>query len=104
MKEISKPRCNACIWLSVMLCSIFLKPVNSKNEGFLATFPTSVIPGGKAQFCIRFFNLNEDVVLKIRDDEPSLFEPILETIASSKTFLYFNSPSLLILFKHKKHV
>ena len=71
----------------VLFCLIaYFIPVDgqSSDKGFLATFPTSVISGQTAQFCIRFFNVFENVVIKIYDEDGTLFVPIQESIPSSK--------------------
>ena len=57
--------------------------VNGQDKGFLATFPTSVIPGTSAKFCIRFFNVGNDVTINIHDEEPHLFEEIREVVSTS---------------------
>jgi hypothetical protein len=69
----------------ILLCLSSIVIVNGQKSGFLATFPTSVIPGDTAKFCIRFFNVANDVVIKILDDkEPKLFETFHESVKSSK--------------------
>ena len=68
----------------VLVCLISFISVNCQDKGFLATFPTSVIPGHTSQFCIQFFNVLENVVIKIYDPEAKLFEPIQESIPSSE--------------------
>ena len=71
------------MFILIFLTTLFAA-VYSQNKGFLATFPTSVIPGDTTKFCIRFFSVTNDVVIKIYDEEPKLFESISETIKSSK--------------------
>lgn len=51
------------------------------DASFIATFPSSVIAGTSAPFCIRFQNLGlSDVNVTIKDNEPHFFEPINELI------------------------
>jgi len=68
----------------ILLCLISFISVYGQDKGFLATFPTSVIPGHTSQFCIRFFNVLENVVINIYDQGAELFEPIQESIPSSE--------------------
>ena len=48
------------------------------SQGFIATFPSSVLPNSSAKFCIQFFELNSSVELTVTDSTkeslPS-FEP-----------------------------
>jgi len=45
------------------------------SQGFIATFPSSVLPNSTAKFCIQFFDLNSNVELTVTDStkesEPS---------------------------------
>ena len=78
--KMIKPRCS--IFLLFCLFSTFII-TSGQDKGFLATFPTSVIPGDVAQFCIRFYNITEDVIVNINNEDSEFFDPIHETIPSS---------------------
>jgi hypothetical protein len=59
-----------------IIINFFLIIKNS--QGFIATFPSSVLPESSAKFCIQFFKLNSSVELTVTDSTkeslPS-FEP-----------------------------
>ena len=77
------------IALAIFSLVTIVKSTNDAKKGFLATFPSSVIPGDTAQFCIRFFNINENIIIKITEDVPEFFEPIRESISTSKIKIKF---------------
>ena len=54
------------------------------RKGFIATFPSSVIPGSKVNFCIRFVGgVNEAVNLTVQNHRDVLFEPVTFNIPSN---------------------
>lgn len=46
-----------------------------EKPGFLATFPSNVLPNNDAKFCIQFFNLKSNVNLTVSDSNPETFKP-----------------------------
>lgn len=68
---------------------VLLQPVRcevtSETATFIATFPSSVIAGTSAQFCIRFQHLgSSDVNVTITDNAPHLFETINELVNANE--------------------
>lgn len=59
--------------LLILVCALALNEANDK-PGFIATFPSNVLPKQTAKFCIQFFNLNSNVNLTVSDSEPQAFE------------------------------
>ncbi len=68
--------------LKIAICLLIINnPLASaaaaKKPSFIATFPSTVISGTSAQFCIRFQNLNNSSInLTISDDFPHSFNEI----------------------------
>jgi hypothetical protein len=55
----------SAILLALVLASV--SESTGENSGFLATFPTSVLAGSKVQLCVRFFNIRDQVDLRVED-------------------------------------
>lgn len=76
-------KCLITYVISILLTSTHL--ISAQKTGtFIATFPTTVIAGTPAQFCIRFQNLDDqDISLSISDNEPHVFDEIKQVLEAA---------------------
>lgn len=54
---------------------------SKQSAGFIATFPSTVLAGTNAKFCIRLLNIESNVRIMVKDDLPYSFDAFVKVIS-----------------------
>ena len=82
-----------CIFVILILFQIdhYVKSDESK-PAFIATFPSTVLAGSQAKFCIHFESLKSSVTFKVKDNEPNCFDAFEKDVAPNTEQICIDVP------------